>query len=55
MAKVSKNARTNRGQFSAGKDMVKVIVAVKNEKTGSYTFREKIVHKDRAKEELNGN
>ncbi len=54
MAKVSKNARTDRGKFSGGKDMVKVIVAVKNEKTGAYTFKEKVVHKDKAKDELNG-
>jgi len=54
MAKISKNARTNRGQFSGGKDMVKIIVAVKSDKTGAYTFREKIVHKDKAQEELNG-
>lgn len=55
MAKVSKNSRTNRGASGGGKDMVKVIVAVKNEKTGAYTFKEKIVHKTKVKEELNAN
>lgn len=52
MAKISKNARTNRGLTSGGKDMVKIIVSVKSEKTGAYTFREKVVHKDRVQEEL---
>lgn len=55
MAKISKNARTNRGLSGGGKDMVKVIVPVKSEKTGAYTFREKVVHKDRVKEALDGN
>jgi len=52
MAKVSKNARTDRGKFSGGKDMVKIIVAVKNSETGSYSYKEKMVHKDKVKEEL---
>ena len=45
MAKVSKNARIHRGQ-QGGKDMVKVIKAVKSSKTGAYTFKERVVHKD---------
>ena len=54
MAKVSKNSRTDRGKFSGGKDMAKVIVAVKSKKSGAYTFREKIVHKDNVKDALSG-
>ena len=52
MAKVSKNQRTDRGKFSGGKDMVKVIRAVKNNKSGSYSFKSKIVHKDNLKDAL---
>ena len=50
MAKISKNARTDRGQNKDAKNFVKVIKAVKSEKTGSYTYREKMVHKDKVKE-----
>ena len=47
MAKVSKNARVDRGKnLGESKNMVKIIKAVKSTKTGAYTFREKIVHKD---------
>ena len=47
MAKVSKNARTNRGGGDTrGKEMVKVIKAFKSAKTGSYAFKEGVVHKD---------
>jgi hypothetical protein len=46
MAKVSKNARTDRGKGVDAKSMVKIIKAVKSTKSGAYTFREKIVHKD---------
>ncbi|TVR77725.1 MAG: DUF4295 domain-containing protein [Chitinophagaceae bacterium] len=49
MAKVSKNARTDR--VAGSKDMVKVIRAVKS-KSGSYSFKSKIVHKDNVKESL---
>ena len=52
MAKVSKNARTNRAMFSGGKDMVRVVVSVKSEKTGAWVYREKMVHKDKVKEEI---
>ena len=50
MAKVSKNARTNRGGNPDAKNYVKVIKAVKSPKTGAYTYREKMVHKDNVKE-----
>lgn len=45
MAKVSKNAKVTRGNKEEAKNMVKVIKAFKS-KTGSYSFKEKIVHKD---------
>jgi hypothetical protein len=48
--KVSKNARTDRGNTGDAKSFVKVIKAVKSEKTGAYTYREKIIHKDNVKE-----
>lgn len=50
MAKVSKNSRTDRGKNKDAKNYVKVIKAVKSEKTGAYTYREKMVHKDNVKE-----
>ncbi len=52
MAKVSKNARTDRGKFSGGKNHVKVIIAVKSPKTGAYTFKETVVHKDTVDETI---
>jgi hypothetical protein len=51
MAKVSKNARTDRGRNKdEAKAYVKVIKAVKSSKTGAYTYREKMIHKDSVKE-----
>lgn len=55
MAKVSKNARTDRQAQEGSKDYVRVFKSVKNEKTGGYTFIEKIVHKDKVKEFLAAN
>ena len=52
MAKVSKNSRVNRGASDGAKDMVKVIKAVKSKKSGAYTFKEKVVHKDNVKDTL---
>jgi hypothetical protein len=49
MAKVSKNARTDRTAQVGSKDYVRVIKAIKG-KTGSYGFLEKIVHKDKVQE-----
>ena len=47
MAKVSKNARVDRGKGGGeAKSMVKIIKAVKSSKSGAYTFKEKMVHKD---------
>jgi len=50
--KVSKNARVAQRAANAGsgKDHVKVIRSVKNPVTGTYTFKEQIVHKDKAKD-----
>ncbi len=50
--KVSKNARVAQraANMGSGKDHVKVIKSVKNETTGFYSFKEQIVHKDKAKE-----
>ena len=50
MAKISKNSRTDRGKDKDAKNFVKVIKAVKSSKTGAYTYREKMVHKDNVKE-----
>ena len=52
MAKVSKNARVaqraaNKG---SGKDFVKVVKSIKNDKTGKYSFKETMIHKDDVKE-----
>jgi hypothetical protein len=46
MAKVSKNARTDRAKNVQEKNMVKVIKAIKSPKSGAYTFKEKVLHKD---------
>lgn len=52
MGKVSKNSRTDRGKAVDSKTMVKVIKAVRSEKTGAYSFREKFIHKDLVQDEL---
>ena len=54
MAKVSKNAKTNRQAQEGSKDYVKVIMSAKSPKTGAYKFREKIVHKDLVKDFVAG-
>lgn len=47
MAKVSKNAKVDRGKnVGESKNMIKVIKFVRSEKTGAYSTREKVVHKD---------
>ncbi len=40
-------------QKGEGKNFAKVIKAVKNEKTGSYSFKEEMVPVDKVKEALN--
>lgn len=51
MAKVSKNSKVIKGNKDEAKNMVKVIKAFKS-KAGSYSFKEKIVHKDLVQEFL---
>lgn len=52
--KVSKNSRVGQRAANAGsgRDHVKVVKSVKDEKTGKYTFKEVIIHKDKVKEFL---
>ncbi len=52
MAKVSKNARVAQRSQNAGsgRDFVKVVKSVKDPKTGKYTYKELMVHKDKVKE-----
>ena len=54
MAKVSKNARVAQRAANAGsgRDHVKVVVPVKNPKTGKYSYKEQMIHKDKVKEYL---
>ena len=52
MAKVSKNARVAQRSANAGsgRDHVKVVKGIKDPKTGKYTYKEVIIHKDKVKE-----
>ncbi len=52
MAKVSKNARVAQRSANAGsgRDHVKVVKSIKDPKTGKYTYKEVIIHKDKVKE-----
>lgn len=52
MAKVSKNAKVAQRSANAGsgRDHVKVIKPIKDPKTGKYTYKEVIIHKDKVKE-----
>ena len=56
MAKAaSKNAKTKDTKAAAeAKNWTKVIRAVRSEKTGAYTFKESIVHKEKIKDFLAG-
>ena len=49
---VSKNARVAQRAANAGsgKDHVKVVKSIKDPKTGKYTYKELILHKDKVKE-----
>ena len=51
MAKVSKNARVAQRKANAGsgRDFVKVVQSVKNPKTGTYSYKEVMIHKDKVK------
>ncbi|MEO8584008.1 MAG: DUF4295 family protein [Flavitalea sp.] len=54
MAKSAKTAIKTKDQKSASeaKNWTKVIRAVRSPKSGAYTFKEAIVHKDKVKEYL---
>ena len=56
MAKAaSKNAKTKDTKAAAeAKNWTKVIRAVRSEKSGAYTFKESIVHKEKIKDFLAG-
>ncbi|MBC7627234.1 DUF4295 family protein [Ferruginibacter sp.] len=54
MAKAAKTAIKTKDQKAASdaKNWTKVIRALRSPKTGAYTFKESIVHKDKIKEHL---
>jgi hypothetical protein len=54
MAKAAKTAIKTKDQKTAAeaKNWSKVIKAVRSPKTGAYTFKEQIVHKDKVKDFL---
>lgn len=54
MAKAAKTAIKTKDQKAASeaKNWTKVIKAVRSPKSGAYTFKESIVHKDKIKEYL---
>ena len=56
MAKAAKTAIKTKDQKAASdaKNWTKVIRTVRSPKTGAYTFKEAIVHKDKIKEFLAG-
>ena len=52
MAKVSKNARVAQraANKDSGRDFVKIVQSIKDPKTGKYTYKEAMVHKDKLDE-----
>ncbi len=52
MAKVSKNAKVAQraANIGSGRDFVKVVKSVKDPKSGKYTYKELMIHKDKVKE-----
>ena len=52
MAKISKNAKVAQraANLGSGRDFVKVVKSVKDPKTGRYTYKELMIHKDKVKE-----
>lgn len=56
MAKVSKNARVAQRAANAGsgRDFVKIIQSIKDPKSGKYTYKEVMIHKDKVKEYMAG-
>ena len=55
MAKAAKTAIKSKDQKAAAeaKNWTKVIKAVRSPKTGAYSFKEAIVHKDKVQEYMN--
>ncbi len=53
--KVSKNAKTSQrvANMGSGRDFVKVIKSVKDPVTGVYSYKETMLHKDKAKDFFN--
>ena len=54
MAKVSKHARVAQraANVGSGRDYVKIVVSVKDPKTGNYSYKESMIHKDKKDEFL---
>ena len=53
MAKAAKTAQKKDPKLAAdAKNWTKVIKAVRSPKSGAYTFKEQIIHKDKVKEFL---
>lgn len=52
MAKVSKNSRVGKraANVGSGRDFIKVVRSVKDPKTGKYSYKEVMVHKDKIDE-----
>lgn len=52
MAKVSKNSRVGKRAANAGsgRDFVKVVKSIKDPKTGKYSYKQMMIHKDKVKE-----
>lgn len=52
MAKVSKNARVAQRSANAGsgRDFVKIVQSIKDPKTGKYSYKEVMIHKDKVQE-----
>ena len=57
MAKVSKNSRVGQRAANAGsgKDFVKVVTSIKDPKTGKYTYKNVMIHKDKVQDYLAAN
>lgn len=52
MAKSAKTAIKGKDKSADSKNFTKVVRTVKNPKSGAYTFKESMVHKDKIKEFL---
>ena len=52
MAKISKNARVAQRAQNAGsgREFVKVIKSIKDPKTGKYSYKEVMIHKEQVKD-----